>query len=98
MFQFVKDFVKWAWAERSFLGPLFTKYRNLPHTGDLKFDGPALKEAIIKYEPTIYGIVSGGTTIRQAIIALIFARFGPRKMTQAEEKVFFDNASRLDGH
>ncbi len=82
----------WAWGERVYLKARFSKYFNLPGEPK-KFDGPALKQLIDEYEPIVWSVVSGGSSIAGAVMKVIATKLAPHKMTKKEEKIFHDNAS-----
>lgn len=85
MWKFLIDALKWAWRERDFLRARFAKYFNQEGPAP-QFDGDKIKEMIIEYEPIVYRVVIGGSSISSAVISVILAKVGPRRPTFEEEQ------------
>ncbi len=88
------DAAKWAWSERTFLGQRFEKYTKLSDGKQIKFDGPAVKAWVIKWEPSIYEVAKSGFTVSSAIKVVMGKAFAPHKQTFEEEQAVMN---RPDG-
>lgn len=85
MLRFLIEAAKWAWSERSFLRSRFAKYFDREGPAP-QFDGAKIKAMIIEYEPVVWRVVTGGSSISSAVISVILAKFGPRRPTFEEEQ------------
>ena len=85
MWKFLFEFIKWAWRERSFLHAHFAKYFDREGPAP-QFDGDKIKTMILEYEPIVWRVVNGGSSITSAVISVILAKVGPRRPTFEEEQ------------
>lgn len=88
MWTFVRDAALWAYNERAWLGPLLKKYA-APGRPAPRFDGPALKALVLTWEPYVWMWWQGVPKAR-ILASIIRDKFGPHRMTPAEERAWMD--------